>query len=442
MNELLRRLLHLPAQRSSMARAVDMLHYSVILATMAGVALAAIVTAIFLFRYRRRTTAIPLTPKVRAPAWLELLVIGGLLGLFGVWWVIGFAQYRVLETPPADAIPVYVTAKQWMWKFAYPSGPTATDELVVPVGRPVKLIMTSRDVIHSFYVPEFRIKQDVVPGRAVTTWFEATDPGTYEILCTQYCGTRHSFMRAQVIALAADDYARWLDAARAPLALPGAKGDGQATARRDRASTSAVASEANDTTGGMAGGTAAGEPGGAIAALGPGATLAERGHQIAAERGCLRCHSVDGTPFIGPTWANAFGRRRATADGGDVLVDEAYLTQSMMDPRAVIAAGFAPVMPSYQGALTPDETSAILEYIRALRDVHPTRVPPAPDGAITSTAAGSAATTSPAAPPSSAAPESAAPAPAAPAGPAPSSTALAPSAPTPSAPAASARTAP
>jgi cytochrome c oxidase subunit 2 len=145
-------------------------------------------------------------------------------------------------------------------------------------------------------------------------------------------------MRAQIVALAPGDYARWLDAARPPLSLPGAKGDGQG--------------------------------------------LAARGREVAAERGCLRCHSVDGSAFIGPTWATAFGRRRPTAAGGDVLVDEAYLTESMMDPRAVIAAGFAPVMPSYQGALTPAEASAIIEYIRSLRDVQPARVVPPPAAPI------------------------------------------------------------
>ena len=338
MNELLRQGLNLPPQSSSVARSIDTLHYTVILTTLAGVTLAAAIAAVFLFRYRRRTAVIPLTPRVVAPAWLELSVFGGLLGLFCAWWVIGFAQYRELESPPAGAIPIYVTAKQWMWEFAYPSGPTSSDVLAVPVGRPVKLIMTSRDVIHSFYVPEFRIKQDVVPGHALTAWFEAVEPGTFDVLCTQYCGTRHSLMRAQVVALDPADYARWLDAARAPLTLPGAKGDGQ--------------------------------------------RLAARGREVAAAHGCLRCHSIDGTPFIGPTWANAFGRKRRTADGRDVVVDEAYLTESMMDPRAVVAAGFQPVMPSYQGALTPADTSAILEYIRSLREVRPVVAEPPPAGPI------------------------------------------------------------
>lgn len=339
MNELLRELLVLPSQSSSIARGIDTLHYAVILTTFAGATLAAVIAAVFLVRFRRRTKAIPLTPRVTAPTWLEVTVIAGLLGIFCLFWVIGFAQYRDIQTAPADAMPVYVTAKQWMWEFALPSGPTSANVLTVPVGTPVKLIMTSRDVIHGFYVPAFRIKQDVVPGRATTAWFEAVEPGSFDVLCTQYCGTRHSFMRAQVVALAPADYARWLEAAEAPLALPGAKGDGHG--------------------------------------------LAERGRQVAAEHGCLRCHSLDGSPFIGPTWAGAFGQQRHTADGRDVLIDEAYLTESMMDPRAVVAAGFAPVMPSYQGVLPPADTAAILELIRSLRDVHPAATVPAPAAPIT-----------------------------------------------------------
>jgi cytochrome c oxidase subunit 2 len=338
MNELLRRLLNLPPQSSSVAHDIDMLHYAVILTTIAGATLAAVIALGFLLRFRRRTKTIPLTPRVIVPGWLEATVISGLLALFLTFWVVGFRQYRELGSAPPDAMPIYVTAKQWMWEFAYPSGPTSANVLTVPVGRPVKLIMTSRDVLHSFYVPAFRIKQDVVPGRATTVWFEAVEPGAFDVLCTQYCGTRHSFMRAQIVVLEAEDYARWLDAARAPLVLAGAKGDGQA--------------------------------------------LAERGRVVAAEHGCLRCHSLDGTPFIGPTWANAFGRKRRTADGGEILVDEAYLTESMMDPRAVIAAGFQPVMPSYQGLLPPADTAAILELIRSLRDVRPAAIVPPPAAPI------------------------------------------------------------
>jgi cytochrome c oxidase subunit 2 len=338
MNELMRTLLHLPRQGSSIARGIDTLHYVVILVTIAGAITCAAVALRFLIRFRQRTAAVPVTPKIVAPLWLELVVVVGLLGLFCLFWVIGFAQYRQMQSAPSDAMPIYVTAKQWMWEFAYPSGPTSANVLTVPVGRPVKLVMTSRDVIHSFYVPAFRIKQDVVPGHATSVWFEAVEPGTYDVLCAEYCGTRHSFMRAQVVALSARDYERWIAASRAPLALPGAKGDGRG--------------------------------------------LADRGRIVAAERGCLRCHSLDGSPFIGPTWAGSFGAKRQTADGREIVIDEAYLTESMMDPRAVIAAGFEPVMPSYQGLLSPADASAILELIRSLRDVRPAAVVPPPAAPI------------------------------------------------------------
>lgn len=331
MNELLRQLLNLPPQASSVAQGIDTLHYAVILVTFAGVALVAAATVYFVVRYRR-TDDKP-GAQVTSPGWLELGVAGSLFALFMAWWLIGFAQYRELETPPANSIPVYVTAKQWMWEFAYPNGPTATDTLVVPVGQPIKLIMSARDVLHGFYVPQFRIKQDVVPGHATVTWFTATEAGTYDILCTQYCGTRHSYMRGQVVALPPADYGRWLAGASTV-----GKGDGR--------------------------------------------SLADRGKALSAEKGCLRCHSTDGSPFIGPTWARAFGARRQMVDGAVITIDEAYLTESMMDPNARIAAGFQPVMPSYQARLTPEEVGAIVEYIRSLRDANPTQINPLPTGPI------------------------------------------------------------
>jgi cytochrome c oxidase subunit 2 len=325
MNEALRWILNLPPQASTVARGIDYLHYSVILVTFAGVTVVALAAISFVVKYRRRDEG-P-TPRVVASGKLEATLITGLLALFLFWWEIGFTQYRMLQTAPADAMPVYVTAKQWMWKFAYPSGPTSTDVLVVPAGTPVKLIMTSRDVIHSFYVSAFRIKQDVVPGRATTAWFQADAPGTYDILCTQYCGARHSLMRGQVVVLPPADFGRWLTAA---------------------------------------------EPD-HYAAKGNGAGLAARGREVAAAHGCLRCHTLDGSPSIGPTWVGSFGRRRDLQGGGSVIVDEAYLTESMMDPRAKIAAGFPPVMPTFEGALAPADVAAIVELIRSLRDATPPR---------------------------------------------------------------------
>lgn len=334
MNELLHYWLNLPPQRSSIARSIDTLHYAVIVTAIGGAAITAVFGLWFLVRYHHKGRATPVTRHVVAPLWLEVVVIAGLLALFCGFWVIGFAQYRNIQSPPRNALPVYVTAKQWMWEFAYPEGPTSANVLVVPVGHPIRLIMTARDVIHSFYVPDYRIKQDVVPGRTVSAWFEVVTPGVSDVLCTQYCGTRHSLMRAQVVALPADEYAQWRASVGGPRASAGGKGGGSG--------------------------------------------LAARGQMVAAEHGCLRCHSFDGTPFIGPTWARAFGSQRRTADGRTVLVDEAYLTESMMDPGAAIALGFQPVMPSYRGLLEPEDIAAILEYIRSLRDVpvHVAEPPP------------------------------------------------------------------
>ncbi len=212
-NELFRRVLFLPPQSSTMASDIDHLHYFVITTTMAGASLVGLLALYWVFKYRVRgelsvrTEAAPTTP-----GWFELMLGGSLLGLFCVWWVIGFSQYVRLRVPPGNALDVYVTAKQWMWKFSYPDGQSSIATIYVPTGRPIKLMLTSRDVIHSFFVPDFRIKQDALPGRYTTTWFEVSEPGTHQVLCAEYCGTGHSIMRGQVVALDPSDYARWLAA--------------------------------------------------------------------------------------------------------------------------------------------------------------------------------------------------------------------------------------
>jgi len=341
MNEVLRTLLFLPPQRSTVAQEIDTLHYFVILVTMAGAALVTALGGWLIYRYRRRSTQPGLNPNahVKPGLAMELLVVVSLLGLFLLWWVLGVRQFVRLRVAPEDSMPVYVTAKQWMWKFAYPEGSRSITTLYVPVRRPVKLIMTSRDVIHSFYVPDFRIKQDVVPGRYTTVWFEVKEPGTYQILCAEYCGTGHSTMRGEVVALEPGDYESWLG-----------------------------------------GGAKAGEIAGPVyvppAVAGQGAPnealdLVRVGQSEAAAQGCLRCHSTDGTPHIGPTWAGMYGSVVRLVGGDQVIADEAYITESMMDPKAKIHAGFEPVMPSYQGRLRPPEVAAILEFMGSLRNVPP-----------------------------------------------------------------------
>jgi cytochrome c oxidase subunit 2 len=361
-NELFRNLLFLPEQRSSVAREIDSLHYFVIGVTMAGTVAVALVVFYFLVRYREGAgAAASAKPPVDdepgvirrdirrgIPLWLEGAIVIALLGLFLMWWVMGFRQFVHLRTAPPDSIEVYVTAKKWMWSFAYPDGDVSNTVLYVPVRRPVKLVMTSRDVIHSFFVPEFRLKQDVVPGRMTTMWFEATDPGIYHILCAEYCGTSHSTMRGRVVALPEAEYRAYLEALPAP------------------------ESPLVDPAGWAAGARAASD-------LGENSyTLARMGERVAGRYGCLRCHTVDGAPHIGPTFARAYGSEVVLEGGATVIADEAYLTESMMDPLARLHRGFEPVMPSYQGLLTAGETGALVEYIRSLRDVRPDALSPMP----------------------------------------------------------------
>lgn len=354
MNELLRTILFLPPQASTIAHEIDGLHYFVILTTMAGAAAITVIGGYFLVRYkRRRFTPQPRRyrgmPRRGVPLWLEITLIGGLASLFVTWWVIGFRQFMKLRVAPENAMDVYVFAKKWMWKFAYPDGGGSISNLYVPANRPIRLVLTSRDVIHSFYVPDFRVKMDAIPGRYTTVWFEAKAPGVYEILCTEYCGTGHSTMRGAVVVLSAEDYDRWLRSGREPtwpepeppVYVPPAV-VGQHTPKDQPVS------------------------------------LVEAGLRAAAQYGCLRCHTTDGTPHIGPTWAGVYRTRVPLQDGTTVLADEAYLTESMMDPLAKIRRGFQPVMPSYHGQLPPADTAAIVELIKSVRD-RTTTAPPRPE---------------------------------------------------------------
>ncbi len=334
MEELMRTLLFLPPQASTMARQVDHLHYFVIVVTM--ISSFGVYIAAFWFNARnRRRGHDQLTAHVYASGRSEATMIIGFLALFLVWWLIGYRQFVQMAQAPADAMVVYVTAKQWMWKFAYANGRSANDVLTVPVGQPVKLAMTSRDVIHSFYVPGFRLKQDVLPGRYTTLWFEATAPGVYPIFCAEYCGVAHSRMRGEVVVLSAEDYAVWLRD-------DGRDGSGVGVANSER-----LRDGANQT--------------------GP-SQLVTLGAQIAERRECVACHTINGQTHIGPTFSRLYGSWVTLADGRRVLAGEAYLTRSMMEPMSDVVAGYKSVMPTYQGLLPEPEVAALVEFIRSLRD--------------------------------------------------------------------------
>jgi cytochrome c oxidase subunit 2 len=336
MNDLMRRLLFLPVQASTFAKPVDYLHYFVIIVTMIVSVAVGLMAFGFFFKYRERRPG-QSTPRVIPSVRFEIAIIGVPLAFFFLWFVQGYKDYIWYVSPPQNTMDVYVMGKKWMWKFAYPDGPNAIGTLHVPVNRPVRLLMTSRDVIHSFFVPDFRIKQDVLPGRYTETWFEATKPGRYQVLCAEYCGTWHSQMWGEIVVMTGPDFDTWMTEQKQGLA--------------DRVDT-----------GGDDGGSFRG-------------SLVEYGRRIAGAQGCLKCHSLDGQPHIGPTWLDLYKRRETLESGEQVIADEGYLTDSMIDPRAKVVKGFKPVMPTYKGRLAAPEAAALVEFIKSLRTTNLENVP-------------------------------------------------------------------
>lgn len=331
--ELLRRILFLPQGASSIALEIDLLHALVITITMigsTGVFLAALWS---MWRYHRSAGHLTTTP-IHASFAFEATSIGGLFALFILWWVIGYEQYQGMRVPPRDAIEIHVVAKQWMWQFADESGRRSQSVIVVPRGQPVRLSTTSRDVIHSFFVPAFRVKQDVLPGIYTELWFRAEEVGTFPIFCTEYCGLSHSRMRGSVVVLEPWDYARYLEGAAVP---------------------SVIAASGN-------------------APPAPVDDLVAVGESVAARMGCLGCHTVTGEPHIAPSWRGLYGSTVELEGGGRVRADDAYLTESMMAPERQVVRGYPDVMPSYRGILDASQTAALVEYIRSLRV--PAREPP------------------------------------------------------------------
>jgi cytochrome c oxidase subunit II len=336
-DDLMRRLLWLPDARSTFAVPVDRLHFFVITVTMIASTITGLLAFIFFFKYRERRPK-QSTPVVVPSVKFEFVVIGVPLFFFLLWFVQGFKDYVWYTTPPKNAQDVYVMAKKWMWKFSYGGdGPNAIGTLHVPANRPVRLLMTSRDVIHSFFVPDFRIKQDVLPGRYTETWFEATKPGRYQILCSQYCGTWHSQMWGEIVVMPGPEYDQWM-------------------IDQKRGLSERVDSGGDD---------------------GPSfhGSIVEYGKKIAMAQGCVKCHSLDGEPHIGPTWLDLYGKQETLENGETVAVDEAYLTDSMIDPRGKIVKGYKPVMPTYKGRLAAPEAAALVEFIKSLRTQNLETVP-------------------------------------------------------------------
>ena len=297
-----------PQRASTAAGNVDALFIFLLIVSGLMTLLIFVAVLYFAARYRHRP-GVP-AEQIEGSIPLELTWSIIPLGVFMVIFVWGAVVYFKSRTPPRDSTEVYVVAKQWMWKLQHAEGQREINELHVPVGRDVKLIMTSQDVIHSFFVPEFRMKQDVVPGRYTVAWFHATKVGTYHLFCTQYCGTQHSGMIGSIVVMDPAQYEAWMNG---------------------------------------------GNPG----------PLSATGEKVFAELGCATCHRSD-TQGRGPNLQGVFGRPVQLEDGRTVTADENYVRESILDPGAKVVKGFKPVMPTFQGLVSEEQLNALVAYVKSM----------------------------------------------------------------------------
>ncbi len=298
-----------PVNASTHALPVDLRYIFLVVLSLGTTLAIFVVIAIFSMKYRRRhgREATPIEGSLILEISWSVIPLGIFMVIF-LWGAVIFFDER---TPPQDATEIYVVAKQWMWKLQHPEGQRELNELHVPVGRDIKLIMTSQDVIHSFYVPAFRIKQDVLPGRYTTMWFRATRPGTYHLFCAQYCGTQHSGMIGDVVVMEPAEYQTWL-------------------------------------SGGV-----------------PAGSLAQTGQALFQQLGCSTCHRFD-VQGRGPNLTGVFGKPVSLEDGRTVVADENYVRESILVPAAKVVSGFKPVMPSFQGQVGEEQLDALIAYVKSL----------------------------------------------------------------------------
>ena len=297
-----------PESASTNAGNVDALYIFLLLVS--GIMIAMIFSVLTVFAVRFRKQKGQRAEQIEGSHELEItwsIIPFCVMMVFYIWGAVIFFRER---TPPQDATEVYTVAKQWMWKFEHKEGQREINELHVPVGRDVKMIMTSQDVIHSFFVPAFRIKQDVIPGRYTTLWFRATKAGTYHLFCSQYCGTQHSGMVGWIKVMEPNDYEAWMS------------GGGN-------------------------------QP------------LAVAGQKLFSELGCVTCHRSD-TQGRGPDLAGVFGKPVLLQDGRTVTADENYIRESILEPGAKIVQGFKPVMPTFQGLVSDEQLNALVDYVKSL----------------------------------------------------------------------------
>jgi cytochrome c oxidase subunit 2 len=300
-----------PERASTIAGQVDALYFFLLgLSAFFGLLIAGLIVYYAVKYRRRRGDAIG--ARIEGALWLEIAwsVIPFLITMVIFVW--GASVYFAMARPPDESVNVYVVGKQWMWKFQHLDGRREIDELHVPLGRPVKLIMTSEDVIHDLFVPAFRVKADVLPGRYTNVWFQPTQSGRFHLFCAEYCGTRHSGMIGQVVVMDPTEYERWL-------------------------------------SGGTGGGS-----------------LAEGGARLFASLACDTCHRP-GSQGRGPVLDGLFGKTVSLLSGETVTADEAYIRESILNPSAKIVAGYQPIMPTFQGLVTEEQLLQLIEYVKSLQ---------------------------------------------------------------------------
>jgi cytochrome c oxidase subunit 2 len=303
-----------PARASTTAGQVDALF--IFLLILCGVVCLAIFALIVVFAIKYRHRPGHEAEQIEGSNAIEFAWTFVPFGIFLRMFVWGTYIYFQERTPPQDAAEIYTVAKQWMWKFQHVEGPREINELHVPVGRDVRIIMTSQDAIHSFYVPAFRIKQDVLPGRYTVAWFRATKAGTYHLFCTQYCGTMHSGMGGKVVVMEPAQYQAWLS------------GGGST------------------------------------------APLAVTGEKLFSELGCSTCHRSD-IQGRGPNLVGLFGKPVLLEDGRTMTADENYIRGCIQNPALRIPKGYKPIMPTFQGLVTEEQLNALVAYIKSLGQSQP-----------------------------------------------------------------------
>ncbi len=310
----------LPPAASTFAYDVDFVLTLVTVISVVSCVLIAFLLIYFVIKYRRKTDN-DSTPHITGDSFLETLwtVIPTILCI--VIFIYGYIYYDEYTTTPKNAYEINVTTRKWMWSFDYPNGKKTLNELYVPIDQPIRLVMQSEDVLHSFFVPAFRVKQDTIGNRYTFMNFTATEEGVFKIYCTEYCGAGHSNMDGKVHVLDRIEYAAW-----------------------ESGSETDIVTASADTP------------------------LHEIGKGLHQSAGCVACHNVSGADGgLGPTWKGLFGKKREFEDGSSLVVDENYLRESIEIPNAKIVKGYQPIMPAYKGVLSDSEITAIIEYIKILK---------------------------------------------------------------------------